>query len=123
MFTLTTAAAIISTLALANFALAVAPGIYTCSGRHWTGDCHWTPISKKYKRCLPIVNKGGIVSFGPDAGLWVEIFEDSACSKIAYNTLVFPGLPDMTPWLEPTKNTTYVIVHDCETDLTAWNCY
>ena len=56
-------------------------GIYICSASDFKGTCFWNEIQPEDQdgKCLHIHSPDGYKSFGPDAGLSVEIWDTQNC--------------------------------------------
>jgi hypothetical protein len=66
-----------------------AKGIYVCNRENWQGDCWWAPANGR--ECQKWDN---IHSFGPDVGLFCDLFEGEECKgKMAFKFVTAPGKP------------------------------
>jgi hypothetical protein len=79
-------------------------GIFICTGKDWTGICHWHEILPADRAndgvCITIKSPGRMISIGPDCGLAVKMYRKSGCHRDDQVTfpLMYPGWPNMDNW-------------------------
>ncbi|OAP57268.1 hypothetical protein AYL99_08006 [Fonsecaea erecta] len=68
----------------------------TSANTHNEGTCFWTAIDpSSYNQCAIITSHGGWASLGPDPGVKVDLYRDTACQQPFWTGLVYPGADDV----------------------------